>query len=74
MSVTKLLMDPIDFHCIFFSYGSQWGPSTVWLLTFFKISSFVFSNRKKYIQGFHFQNFRFEVNYSFKQDGGVAKG
>jgi len=23
-------------------HGSQWGPSTVWLLTFFKISSLVF--------------------------------
>jgi len=35
---------------IFFSphYGIQWGPSTVWLLTFFKISSFVFSRRNEY--------------------------
>jgi len=30
-------------------YGSQWGP-TVWLTIFFKISSFVFSRRKKFIQ------------------------
>jgi len=45
----KQLMYPTDFHSIFFSYhGSQWGPSTVWLPTFFEISSFVF-NRKKEI-------------------------
>jgi len=31
-------------------YGSQWGPLTVWLPTFFKILSFVFSKRKKFIQ------------------------
>jgi len=29
-------------------YGSQWGPSTLWLPIFFKISSFVFSRRKKF--------------------------
>jgi len=28
---------------------SQCGPSTVWLLTFFKISSFAFIRRKKFI-------------------------
>jgi len=28
-------------------YGSQWGPSTVWLPTFFKIPSFMFSKRNK---------------------------
>jgi len=31
-------------------YGSQWGPSTVWLPTFFKMYSFVFGRRKKFIQ------------------------
>jgi len=31
-------------------YGSQWGPLTVWLQTFFKMSFFVFSRRKKFIQ------------------------
>jgi len=31
-------------------YGSQWVWSTVWLPTFFKISSFVFNRRKKLIQ------------------------
>jgi len=29
---------------------SQWGTSTIWLLTFFKILSFVFSRREKFIQ------------------------
>jgi len=31
-------------------HGSQWLQLTVWLSTFFKISSFVFSRRKKCIQ------------------------
>jgi len=26
---------------------SQWGPSTVWLLTLFKISSFVFTAQER---------------------------
>jgi len=39
------LTDPVDFR-----YGSQWGPSLFWPLTFFEISSFVFSWRKKFIQ------------------------
>jgi len=49
-------MDSIAFHSMVKKinmekyYGSQWGPSTVWLPTFFKISSFVFSRRKKFIQ------------------------
>jgi len=42
--------DPIDFHSIFlfiyFFTASQWGPSTVGL----QRSSFVFSQRKKFIQ------------------------
>jgi len=51
MLETKQLMDPIDFHSIFFSYyGSQWGPSNVWLPTCFKISSFVLNRRKKLLQ------------------------
>jgi len=29
MSATKQLISPIDFHNIFFPYGSQWSPSTV---------------------------------------------
>jgi len=36
---------------LFFTYyGSQWLLSTVWLPTFFKISSFVYSRRPKFIQ------------------------
>jgi len=31
-------------------HGSQWLQLTVWLSTFFKITSFVFSRRKKCIQ------------------------
>jgi len=44
---TKQLMYPSDFYSIFFSYGSQWGTSTVLLPTFIIISSFVFSTRNK---------------------------
>ncbi len=63
----------IDFHSIFFSYyGSQWCPKTSWLQTFFKISSFVFSRTKKFIQVWNYlrvskwwQNFHFWVNYPF---------
>jgi len=41
----------IDFHSIFFFYnGSQWCQITVWFQSFFKISSYVFSRRKKLIQ------------------------
>ncbi len=38
-------------------YGSQWLPSTVWLLTFFKISSFVFSSFINYIQVWRFPEY-----------------
>jgi len=34
----------------FLPYGSQRGQSTVWLPMFIKISSFLFSKRKKFIQ------------------------
>ncbi len=34
---------------VWIKYFSQWLPSTVWLPTFFKIPSFVFSNRNKLI-------------------------
>ncbi len=58
---------------VFFSYyGSQWCPKTAWLQTFFKISSFVFSRTKKFIQVWNYlrvskwwQNFHFWVNYPF---------
>ncbi len=59
---------------VFFSYyGSQWCPKTAWLQTFFKISSFVFSRTKTFIQVWNYlrvskwwQNFHFWVNYPFK--------
>ncbi len=35
---------------IFSCYGSQWCPKTAWLQTFFRISSFVFSRTKTFIQ------------------------
>jgi len=43
--------DNSDLLFILFSpyYGSQWCPSTVWLPIFYKISSFVFSRRNKFI-------------------------
>ncbi len=58
----------------FFSYyGSQWCPKTAWLQTFFKISSFVFSRTKKFIQVWNYlrvskwlQDFHFWVNCPFK--------
>jgi len=53
MSVTKQLMDATDFHSIWFC---QWGPSTVRLPTFFKMSSFVLFRRKK---------FRFETTWGW---------
>ncbi len=59
---------------VFFSYyGSQWCPKTAWLQTFFKISSFVFSRTKTFIQVWNYlrmskwwQNVHFWVNYPFK--------
>ncbi len=59
---------------VFFSYyGSQWCPKTAWLLTFFKIPSFVFGRTKTFIQVWNYlrvskwwQNFHFWVNYPFK--------
>jgi len=49
---------------------SQWGPTTVWLPTFFKISSFAFNRRQKFIQVWSnlrlskwWQRFHFWVNF-----------
>ncbi len=39
-----------DFHNTVFLLSNECGPATVWLSTFFKISSFVFSTWKKWIQ------------------------
>ncbi len=48
---TEQFWGTIDSHSIYFSYhGNQWCPKTAWLQTFFKISSFVFSRTKKFIQ------------------------
>ncbi len=54
-------------------YGSQWCPKTAWLQIFFKISSFVFSRTKKFIQVWNdlrvskwWQKLHFWVNYPFK--------
>jgi len=41
---------PLTSIVIFFYYWSQWWQTTVWFQSFFKISSFVFSRRKKLIQ------------------------
>ncbi len=63
---------PLTSIVFFFSYyGSQWCPKTAWLQTFFKISSFVFSRTKKFIQVWNYlrvskwQNFLSWVNYPF---------
>jgi len=51
MSETKHLIYPIDFHSISFpTMEVNGGSSTVWLQTFFKISSFVLSRRKTFIK------------------------
>ncbi len=42
---------PLTSIVFIFSYnGSQWCPKTAWLQTFFRISSFVFSRTKTFIQ------------------------
>ncbi len=58
---------------IFFSYhGSQCCPKTVWLQTFFKISSFVYSRTKTFIQVWNYlrvsklwHNFHLWLNHRF---------
>ncbi len=64
---------PALFNGISFSYyGSQRCPKTAWLQTFFRISSFVFSRTKTFIQVWNYLrvskwlNFPFWVNYPFK--------
>ncbi len=63
---------PLTSIVFFFYYGSQWCPRTAWLQTFFKISSFVFSRTKTFIQVWNYlrvskwwQYFHFWVNYPF---------
>jgi len=50
-------------------YGKLCGPSTIWLAKFFKISSFVFSRRKKFIQiwnNLRVSDDRMKKTYPFK--------
>jgi len=44
-------------------YWSRWGLSTVWLPLFFKISSFLFSRRKKFMQVWN--NLRVSIKQNF---------
>ncbi len=72
--VTRLFWGTIDFHSRKKKYyGSQWCPRTVLFTTFFRISFFVFSRTKTFIQVWNYlrvstwwQNFHFWVNYPFK--------
>ncbi len=72
--VTRLFWGTIDFHIRNKKYyGSQWCPRTALFPTFFRISSFVFSRTKTFIQVWNYlrvsklwQNFHFWVNYPFK--------
>ncbi len=72
---TEQFCGTIDFHSIFFFFschGSQCCPKTVWLQTFFKISSFVFSRTKTFIQVWNYlrvsklwHNFHLWLNHPF---------
>ncbi len=69
---TEQFWGTIDFHSIYFSMSSQWCINTAWLQTFFRISSFVFSRTKTFIQVWNYlrvskwwYNFYFWVNYPF---------
>ncbi len=72
--VTRLFWGTIDVHSRKKKYyGSQWCPRTALFPTFFRISSFVFSRTKKFIQVWNnlrvskrWQNFYFWVSYPFK--------
>ncbi len=72
--VTRLFRGTIDFHSREKKYyGSQWCPRTALFPRFFRISSFVFSRTKTFIQVWNYlrvskwwQNFHFWVNYPFK--------
>ncbi len=71
--VIRLFWGTIDFHSRKKKYyGSQWCPRTALFPTFFRISSFVFSRTKTFIQVWNYlrvskwwQNFHFWVNYPF---------
>ncbi len=71
--VTRLFWGTIDFHSRKKKYyGSQWCPRTALFPSFFRISSFVFSRTKTFIQVWNYlrvskwQKFHFWVNYPFK--------
>ncbi len=72
--VTKLFWGTIDFHRKkYIYYGRQWCPRNALFPIFFKISSFVFSRTKTFIQVLNhlrgsklWQNFHVWVNYPFK--------
>lgn len=52
---------------VYFSYyGSHWSSSSAWLPIFFKTSCFVFTRRKKSIQGWVNEDRNFILNYPFK--------
>ncbi len=70
--VTRLFWGTIDFHSRKRKYyGSQWCPRTALFPTFFRISSFVFSRTKTFIQVWNYlrvskwHNLIFWVNYPF---------
>ncbi len=75
--VTRLFWGTIDFHSRKKKYyGSEWCPRTALFPTFFRISSFVFSRTKTFMQVWNYlrlsklwQNFYFWVNYPFKLPG-----
>ncbi len=47
-NVGKQTLVPIDFHGREDeTYRSQWGPATVWIPTFFKLSYSMFNRRKE---------------------------
>ncbi len=70
--VTRMFWGTIDFHSRKTYYGSQWCPRTALFVTFFRISYFVFSWTKNFIQTWNYlrvsklHNFHFWVNYPFK--------
>ncbi len=76
--VTRLFWGTIDFHSRKKKYyGCQWCPRTALFPTFLRISSFVFSRTKAFIQVWNYlrvskwwQNFHFWVNYPFKSTEG----
>jgi len=70
MSVERIMLEiKLHFHrnAIVILCSLYLSAQSVWLLTFFKISSFMLSRRKKFIQGWNkwWQNFTFMGELSF---------